>query len=83
MESRETAYLITAIVSLATAVVTLWVRNNKISAKYADQQNQNLLKSHEVIVNMTEEIAKNSVVIENNTKAHERVFDYFISKKKG
>jgi hypothetical protein len=71
----ETAYFITAIVSLATAVVTLWYSNNKREKKYSEQMNENLVK-------MTEALTESSSVIENNTKAHERVFDYILKDSK-
>lgn len=78
----ETAYFITAIVSLATAVVTLWYHNNRREKKFNEQQSENLLRYHEASITMTNELAKNSKVIENNTKAHEKVFEYLINGKK-
>lgn len=73
----ETAYFITAIVSLATAVVTLWYHNTRREKKYNAQQNENLIK-------MTTALTESNIVIKNNTKAHERVFEYLVNgKKKG
>lgn len=40
----ETAYLIIAVTSLATAVVTLWMKNDRLHKKYAESSNENLLK---------------------------------------
>lgn len=41
---NETAYLIVAVTSLATAVVTLWITNNKLHKRYSEASNENLLK---------------------------------------
>lgn len=44
----ESAYLIIAVTSLATAVVTLWVKNDRLHKKYSEQSNENFLKSLEI-----------------------------------
>lgn len=48
---NEAGYLLIAIGSLATAVVTLWVTNNKLHKKYSDQSNENLLKMTDAMTN--------------------------------
>lgn len=71
----ETGYFITAIVSLATAVVTLWVHNNKREKKYNEQNNENL-------INMTRALNDSTHAIENNTKSHDRIYEYILNGKK-
>lgn len=71
----ETAYFITAIVSLATAVVTLWYHNSKREKKYNEQQNENLLK-------MTGAMVDNAKANEHLANAIDDLKAVVVSRKK-
>lgn len=71
----ETGYFITAIVSLSAAIVTLWVHNVKREKKYSEQQNENL-------INMTKALTDSTHVIANNTKSHDKIYEYMLNAKK-
>lgn len=71
----EATYFITAIGSLVTTIVALALYIKHLHRKYTADQNENLIK-------MTSALTKSSLVIENNTKAHEVVFQYLLNGKK-
>lgn len=68
----ETAYFITAIVSLSAAIVTLWLHNVKREKKYSEQLNENLIK-------MTKALTDSTNVIQSNTKSHDRIYEYIVN----
>lgn len=71
----EAAYFITAIVSLSAAIVTLWVHNNKREKKYSEQHNENLIK-------MTRALNDSTHALNNNTKSHDKIYEYMLNGKK-
>lgn len=64
---EEKAYLITAIVSLSSTVVALW-----FNIKSKDK------KLLEMAEKMTEAMLGNKHVIENNTKAVDKLYSYIV-----
>lgn len=64
----ETAYLIVAIGSLTTAVVTLWFKNERLHKRYHDIANENLVK-------MTQTMTDNKRVVEANIHVTNEVKD--------
>lgn len=71
---NETSYLLIAIGSLATAVVTLWVNNNKLHKKYSDASNENLLK-------MTDAMTENAKSNEHLANAIDDLKQFVYRKK--
>lgn len=71
----EAAYFITAIVSLATAVVTLWFHNTKREKKYFEEQKENLLK-------MTDAMADNARSNEHLANAIDDLKMVVVNRKK-
>jgi hypothetical protein len=57
----DTGYLITAIITLAGAVGTLFWLNNKLQKKFLEMTSDNLLK-------MTKALSDNSAALEANTE---------------
>lgn len=80
---NEIAYLVVAVTSLATAVVTLWVKNDRLHKKYSEQANENFLKS----INIRAEEAKAKEHLAQSIDAFpERIVDKMIAngfKKRG
>lgn len=65
-EIRQTALLISAIVSLSTVVVVLWRQNNKLQKVISE-------KIIEVVVDNTKANEKLANSIDNNTKSTDRL----------
>lgn len=74
----ETAYFITAIVSLTGFIVSLLIHIKTLNKKHSDEKQRN-------IADLVSVVTKNNLVIEANTKSHDRLQDYFVSgrNKKG
>lgn len=75
----ETAYFITAIVSLSAAIVTLWLHNVKREKKYSEQLNENLIKMTKALTDSTNVIQNSTNVIQSNTKSHDRIYEYIVN----
>lgn len=71
----ETGYFITAIISLSAAVATLWIHNTRREKRYNEQLNENL-------INMTKALTDSTHVIANNTKSHDKIYEYMLNGKK-
>lgn len=71
----EITYFITAIVSLTGCIVTLALHIKSLNKKHSDEKQKN-------IIDLVSVVTKNSLVIEANTKSHDRMQDYFVNGKK-